>query len=108
MAGTKAPLKFVDCVQYITEQKYRDALKTLKNALGDLAKAKRTPKGRDLARLFLTVVVALEKTLKSAYGHDWETQIPKISEEYPSLICSFCGKDQDEVLKLIAGPKVYI
>ena len=24
------------------------------------------------------------------------------------LICSFCGKSQDEVKKLIAGPSVYI
>jgi hypothetical protein len=26
----------------------------------------------------------------------------------PKLICSFCGKDQDRVRKLIAGPSVYI
>ena len=26
----------------------------------------------------------------------------------PKLICSFCGKDQDQVRKLIAGPSVYI
>ena len=25
-----------------------------------------------------------------------------------NLICSFCGKSQDEVKKLIAGPTVYI
>jgi ATP-dependent Clp protease ATP-binding subunit ClpX len=25
-----------------------------------------------------------------------------------SLVCSFCGKSQDEVRKLIAGPTVYI
>jgi ATP-dependent Clp protease ATP-binding subunit ClpX len=24
------------------------------------------------------------------------------------LVCSFCGKDQDHVRKLIAGPSVYI
>jgi ATP-dependent protease Clp ATPase subunit len=24
------------------------------------------------------------------------------------LICSFCGRHQDEVMRLIAGPKVYI
>jgi ATP-dependent Clp protease ATP-binding subunit ClpX len=24
------------------------------------------------------------------------------------LVCSFCGKDQDHVRKLIAGPKVFI
>jgi ATP-dependent Clp protease ATP-binding subunit ClpX len=26
----------------------------------------------------------------------------------PVLICSFCGKSQHEVRKLIAGPKVFI
>jgi ATP-dependent Clp protease ATP-binding subunit ClpX len=25
-----------------------------------------------------------------------------------NLVCSFCGKSQDEVRKLIAGPTVYI
>ena len=24
------------------------------------------------------------------------------------LACSFCGRDQDQVAKLVAGPKVYI
>ena len=27
---------------------------------------------------------------------------------FSSLYCSFCGKSQDEVRKLIAGPTVYI
>jgi hypothetical protein len=26
----------------------------------------------------------------------------------PKLVCSFCGKDQDQVSKLIAGPSVNI
>ena len=26
----------------------------------------------------------------------------------PDLVCSFCGKSQEEVKKLIAGPSVYI
>ena len=29
-------------------------------------------------------------------------------EHEPPVFCSFCGKSQDEVRKLIAGPKVYI
>jgi len=29
-------------------------------------------------------------------------------EGQPPPLCSFCGKSQDEVRKLIAGPKVYI
>jgi hypothetical protein len=30
------------------------------------------------------------------------------TEAIPNLVCSFCGKNQGEVRKLIAGPKVYI
>jgi ATP-dependent Clp protease ATP-binding subunit ClpX len=32
----------------------------------------------------------------------------KDSNKYGNLFCSFCGKNQDEVKKLIAGPSVYI
>jgi ATP-dependent Clp protease ATP-binding subunit ClpX len=32
----------------------------------------------------------------------------KDSNKYGNLFCSFCGKNQDEVRKLIAGPAVYI
>jgi len=32
----------------------------------------------------------------------------KGSDKYSNLFCSFCGKSQDEVKKLIAGPTVYI
>jgi ATP-dependent Clp protease ATP-binding subunit ClpX len=32
----------------------------------------------------------------------------KSSDKYNNLFCSFCGKSQDEVKKLIAGPSVYI
>ncbi|MCF6268006.1 MAG: ATP-dependent Clp protease ATP-binding subunit ClpX, partial [Desulfuromusa sp.] len=31
-----------------------------------------------------------------------------LKEENSQLTCSFCGKSQDEVKKLIAGPTVYI
>ena len=54
-----------------------------------------------------------------AYPHLWRNEIimrlfrnqsnygqrPPLNK---SLRCSFCGKDQDEVKKLIAGPAVYI
>ena len=32
----------------------------------------------------------------------------KSPDKYSNLFCSFCGKSQDEVKKLIAGPSVYI
>ena len=35
--------------------------------------------------------------------------MPKINDHFkPGLRCSFCGKSQEEVRKLIAGPDVYI
>ena len=34
--------------------------------------------------------------------------MPKNTESRDDLLCSFCGKSQDEVKKLIAGPSVYI
>ncbi len=33
---------------------------------------------------------------------------PKVDESGKTYTCSFCGKSQDEVRKLIAGPTVYI
>ena len=32
----------------------------------------------------------------------------KVESQSDKLHCSFCGKSQDEVKKLIAGPSVYI
>ncbi len=34
--------------------------------------------------------------------------MPRRTEQNDDLLCSFCGKSQDEVKKLIAGPSVYI
>ncbi|MBW2144579.1 MAG: ATP-dependent Clp protease ATP-binding subunit ClpX, partial [Deltaproteobacteria bacterium] len=34
--------------------------------------------------------------------------MPKDNDHGDDLLCSFCGKSQEEVKKLIAGPSVYI
>ena len=34
--------------------------------------------------------------------------MPKKDDSKDDLLCSFCGKSQEEVKKLIAGPSVYI
>ena len=34
--------------------------------------------------------------------------MPRKNDSSDDLLCSFCGKSQDEVKKLIAGPSVYI
>jgi len=38
----------------------------------------------------------------------WPFRRPKAEEPGKRHYCSFCGKSQDEVRKLIAGPTVYI
>src|SRR5210317_1667973 len=35
-------------------------------------------------------------------------RMPKKKDDNDNLFCSFCGKNQSEVRKLIAGPAVYI
>jgi ATP-dependent Clp protease ATP-binding subunit ClpX len=40
--------------------------------------------------------------------HDGEVQMAKAVKGGSKLQCSFCGKSQDDVRKLIAGPTVYI
>jgi ClpX C4-type zinc finger protein len=51
---------------------------------------------------------ALEETLKKAFGEKWEAHVPKFFDEGKTVACSFCGKSQNEVRKIIAGPAVHI
>ena len=44
-------------------------------------------------------------TVRQGYPDDMATQT---SPAKTTLCCSFCGKDQTQVVKLIAGPGVYI
>ena len=56
-------------------------------------------------------------TVACIYGVSWwvlrrrrkaASRSAQPSPEGPPALCSFCGKSQDEVRKLIAGPTVYI
>ena len=88
---------------------FRDA-KTMAHALRDALKAK-------------TIEIAHSESLEliaNAFGYsNWNVLAAKIEaagrpggEQKPTgpraLYCSFCGKNQHEVRKLIAGPTVYI
>ena len=44
----------------------------------------------------------------SAFGRERSTDVARIGESGDLLKCSFCGKSQKQVKKLIAGPGVYI
>src|SRR6201993_2745069 len=89
---------------------YRDA-KAMARSLRDALSAKALP---------TTYSEALELIAK-AFGYDnWNILAAKIDAAQPRadvqksaehgnlLYCSFCGKNQHEVRKLVAGPAVYI
>lgn len=68
----------VEAFRTLLEQRYRNALEILRKKLNQAI---------DLAMVEMQVKQAIEQI---------------------NLYCSFCGKSQDEVAKLIAGPAVYI
>ena len=47
-----------------------------------------------------------ERIVRQPSGNDWMTKVS--GESKNTLYCSFCGKSQHEVRKLIAGPTVFI
>lgn len=99
---------FVECADLIGGQKYGAALKTFQQAVANFLDAKSTPKRGEIARQLFQIGSTLEETLKRAFGERWESQIPQFADESKLLSCSFCGKNQNEVVKLIAGPSVHI
>ena len=99
---------FVECADLVGEQKYGAALQTFQRAVTNFLNAKSTPKRSEIARQLFQIGAALEETLKKAFGDQWEANVPRFAEESKLLICSFCGKNQDEVRKLIAGHSVHI
>jgi Pyruvate/2-oxoacid:ferredoxin oxidoreductase delta subunit len=109
MAST-APSKFgfVECADLIHEQKYGAALKSYQRAVTNFLDSKSTPKRSEIARQLFQIGSALEETLKKAFGDQWETQVPQFADESKTVTCSFCGKNQQEVRKVIAGPSVHI
>jgi len=107
---TKSPSKFgfIECADLIAEQKYAPALKMFQRAVSKFVDSKSAPKRGEVARQLLQIGTALEETLRKAYGDRWDSYIPKTSDEAKQLACSFCGRHQQEVRKLIAGPSVHI
>jgi hypothetical protein len=108
MAKTASKFGFVECADLISEQKYGVALKLFQRAVNKFLDSKSSPKRTEIARQLQQIGTALEETLKKAYGDKWESQIPKYADEGKHLACSFCGKHQQEVRKMIAGPSVHI
>ena len=108
MASTPSKFGFVECADLINGQKYGAALTLFQQAVTNFQDAKSTPRRSEIARQLLQIGTALEETLKNAFGDQWESHVPKFADENKTLTCSFCGKNQQEVRKLIAGPSVHI
>jgi hypothetical protein len=108
MVAHSSKYGFLECSDLISEQKYAAALKMFQSAVAKFLESKITPKRSEIALQLLQIGTAMEETLKKAYGETWESQIPKFADDVKQLSCSFCGKNQHEVRKLISGHAVHI
>lgn len=104
-------LRFLsDCLVAISNQEYRTALETTKTGLEGMLGSAVSVNAQQLASLFYMTIGYLESRLKESYGEHWENrvEIPKIPEKEKEMRCSFCGKEQRDVQKIIAGANVFI
>jgi hypothetical protein len=108
MAIKASKFGFVECADLVNDQKYGAALRLFQQAVGKFLESKSAPKRGEIARELLQIGTALEETLKRAIGDDWDAHIPKFNDEAKAAACSFCGKREDEVRKLVAGHSVHI
>jgi enoyl-CoA hydratase len=105
---------FVQSHLALFKGEYKEALKILLKGLNNLAKTTENVAGQEFIYRCYQVVMVLEDRLKDAYGEEWQDSIPipdlpkDDSQEQQEIRCSFCLKSQTDVVKIIAGPKVYI
>ena len=104
MAKRKPVIDIEDCTRLIEKRRYRDAVYAFEEILDKLIEAKKSPRGSQVAKELKKLVTAIEDSFKRSY---YESDSEQDQQRKP-LVCSFCGKSQDEVRKLIAGPTVYI
>ena len=108
MVARASRFGFVECADLVNDQKYGAALRLFQQAVGKFLESKSAPKRGEIARELLQIGTALEETLKRAIGDDWDAHVPKFVDDPKAAVCSFCGKNQSEVRKLVAGPSVHI
>jgi hypothetical protein len=108
MAKTASKFGFVECADLVSEQKYGAALRQFQQSVGKFLDSKSAPKRGEIARQLFQIGSALEETLKKAIGDDWDAHVPRVDDDTKHSSCSFCGKNQSEVRKLVAGPSVHI
>jgi len=108
MVARASKFGFVECADLVNDQKYGAALRLFQEAVGKFLESKSAPKRGEIARELLQIGTALEETLKRAIGEDWDAHVPKFVDDAKAAVCSFCGKNPNEVRKLVAGPSVHI
>jgi hypothetical protein len=108
MAKTASKFGFVECADLVSEQKYGAALRQFQQSVGKFLDSKSPPKRGEIARQLFQIGSALEETLKQAMGDDWDAHVPRVDDDTKHSSCSFCGKNQSDVRKLVAGPSVHI
>lgn len=102
-----AGLEFItDCMDAIRQRRYRDALTSLNDGLTKQLSSQPVANPEKLLEQFRTLLAYLDSRLGEDFGTEWELQP---YEENPiDVRCSFCGKTEPEVKKIIAGPGVFI
>jgi hypothetical protein len=98
------------CIVEISRREYGSALDTMKTGLIELTQLPAPISTQKLASALYVLFGALESNLKATFGDtfDQEVKVSKPSEVTVEVRCSFCGKERDEVEKIIGGPGVFI
>lgn len=94
------------CLQAIGERRYRDALTLLDEGINMQLKSPQDVNAGELLKHVGALIAYLDFRLGEDFGTQWEVQPNE--EDQTEIRCSFCGKPEPEVDKIIAGPGVFI
>lgn len=94
------------CMNAIGERRYRDALTSLDEGISKQLVSPNEVNAAEFLNRFRTLLAYLDSRLSEDFGEQWETQ--PYEEDQIQIRCSFCGKPEPEVNKIIAGPGVFI
>jgi len=92
----------------ISNQRYKEALRIINEGLEKSIESEQRADIRKMLTSFNALLTILGFHLQEAYGDDWEDKIETPERQEAEIRCSFCGKDQTEVIQIIAGTTVYI
>ena len=106
-----SPLQYFDtCTDKVGQGEYAEALLTLRRGVQQSLASAEEINGQQLLTNLLEVLLKLEAhldwTIRESLTLPARLSAPKAKGD--ELRCSFCGKLQSEVEKLIAGPTLYI